>query len=288
MTRTKRPRPLLFPLAFVAAAVVATSLLASTADARPYVLITNSRPKCVTVTATADSTIVVEYDTPDVTLMEDLEKDGAVDKEKDDQKGPPGSGKDYQWYKDNQRRLEMMKKNMGRMSDITISLTEKGDTVGAATARWRNKVGGQKSLATEKLEVKAKTGQMRLDTTKDGEVEVCVQSLTASHAVPSRVSLNVWEDQQKKKAADAEEEAEKKAEEHLSVVEGTTKALLRKADAILRTADYAKQQEYEFHQQSLAMNRASHYWPMIHVAILFITGVTFAHHMVSFFKTHHI
>uniref|UniRef100_A0A7S4HZV1 GOLD domain-containing protein n=2 Tax=Odontella aurita TaxID=265563 RepID=A0A7S4HZV1_9STRA len=261
--------------------LVATAFQLASSD--PYMLLTNARPKCVQITATQDSTIIINYEAPDLVILEELEKELKIDEEEPDDNIPPGSGRDAMWYQRNKQRLAAMRMNMGQSSDFVITAAEKSDMDQANRARWRR---GQNTqpLARIREDIKAKSGQVKVDTTQDGKMDICSQSLSASHAKPIMVGLWIVEDTQKKNEA----EAEKKASQHLNVIEGTTKALIRKMDMILRTADFAKEQEYEFHQKSLAMNRASHYGPMIRVVVLFITGFTFAHHIVNFFKTHHI
>eukprot|EP00567_Pseudictyota_dubia_P008389 CAMPEP_0197440776 /NCGR_PEP_ID=MMETSP1175-20131217/7198_1 /TAXON_ID=1003142 /ORGANISM="Triceratium dubium, Strain CCMP147" /LENGTH=237 /DNA_ID=CAMNT_0042970947 /DNA_START=175 /DNA_END=888 /DNA_ORIENTATION=- len=236
--------------------------------------------------ATQESTVVVNYDIPDLVVVETLEEAFKKEEVEPDDNIPPGSGRDAQWFQRNQQKLAAMKRNLDQTRDVSISVNEKldADDNVQPRARWKRGQGTPKPLARVREELKTNTGQVKVDTTKDGAIDVCVQSLSANFNKPVRVSMWIEEDAQKK----AEAEAEKKATEHLNIVEGTTKALIRKMDMILRTADFAKEQEFEFHQKSIAMNRASHYWPMIRVAVLFITGFTFAHHIVSFFKTHHI
>jgi hypothetical protein len=36
------------------------------------------------------------------------------------------------------------------------------------------------------------------------------------------------------------------------------------------------------------MNRASQYWPIIHLVVLLVTGFTQANHIIRFFKSRHI
>ena len=61
-----------------------------------------------------------------------------------------------------------------------------------------------------------------------------------------------------------------------------------KVGMLLTNADSAKDQEVEFFEQSMAMNRSSSYWPMIHILVLLATGFTQVNHIIRFFKTRHI
>ena len=71
-------------------------------------------------------------------------------------------------------------------------------------------------------------------------------------------------------------------------MENTLSSLVSKTEMILRQADYAKQLEVEFHEQSIAMSKASQWWPMLQLSVLLITGFTQANHIIQFFKKHHI
>ena len=148
----------------------------------------------------------------------------------------------------------------------------------------------------------------------EGLIEVCVQSLSANPRAPTRYALNITqrptddddeeEEGRGQTAAEREAAAQAKAEEQRKLKIGSQEqmharrsvsrlssevlSLDRKVQTILSNADYAKEQEIEFHEQSIAMNRASQYWPVIQLAVLIVTGFTQANHIVRFFKTRNI
>ena len=144
-----------------------------------------------------------------------------------------------------------------------------------------------------------------------GMVEICVQSILASTRKPARFYiriLDVASDQEYDNGLDdnddddrvsrkQQEQAKTKDPDHLEHTEITTKmsrlerdlqTLQNRVKACLNNADYNKEQEALFHEQSISMNRASKYWPIIQLTVLIVTGFTQANHIVRYLKSHHI
>ncbi|GMH69137.1 hypothetical protein TrLO_g1998 [Triparma laevis f. longispina] len=53
---------------------------------------------------------------------------------------------------------------------------------------------------------------------------------------------------------------------------------------IINEADYMKLTEVEFHDQSVKMNSASVWWPVIQILVLLVTGIAWTVHLTSFFR----
>jgi hypothetical protein len=156
-------------------------------------------------------------------------------------------------------------------------------------------------------ELTQREGSIQFQTGEDdGTVDICVQSIIANKNNPTRVSLNVTMDV----TADAKEESppqeggepaqeggEKKEGEllapdsvkaQMSRLERDLQTLSNRVKAILNNADFNKDQEVAFHEQSVAMSRASTYWPAIQLVVLLVTGFTQANHIVRYMKSRHI
>ena len=56
----------------------------------------------------------------------------------------------------------------------------------------------------------------------------------------------------------------------------------------LSEADFAKERDSVYHTKTDAMNKATTFWPIMHVCILLATGFTQANHIVQFFKKRRI
>jgi hypothetical protein len=145
----------------------------------------------------------------------------------------------------------------------------------------------------------AKKGNIKFTTVMDGKVSICVQSLTASSISPNPISLRITEFPAREEVVSPPKEAEttvlkvdnqsqRRAKEYLSQMEKTPTSLISKTEMILRQADFAKELEEEFHEQSIAMNKASQWWPIVQLCVLLVTGFTQANDMVQFFRKHHI
>lgn len=131
-------------------------------------------------------------------------------------------------------------------------------------------------------EIKAKAGTIKHTIEEDGEVSVCVRASPASSKNPMRFGLSV------QTGKSNSEMAKRRDAEHLSGLEVHLERLTEEMEEILDEADFAKEREMVFHNQSRSMAQASMYWPMLHLSVLAITGVTMANHIVRFFKSRHI
>ena len=155
--------------------------------------------------------MVVRYEAPDLVALDGLDEDGTSDRINADitttnlgpdearkdaaNKDRGGSGLDQQWNK----RAHEAKKGTTKATDMGIQITEKGDdTVSQARSRHRfakfKKEGRQKPPNKVNQDITAPTGTVIMEATRGGAVEICVQSLSASHARPSLLHLSVTED----------------------------------------------------------------------------------------------
>jgi hypothetical protein len=187
---------------YISLLIAASLVLPPVVEARPYLLLNNPRPKCIEVTATEGINVVVRYEAPDLVALDGLDEDGTSDRVDNDitatnlgpdearrdaaNKDRGGSGLDQQWNK----RAREAKKGTTKATDMGIQITEKGDeTVSQARSRHRfakyKKEGRQKPPNKINQDITAPTGTVIMEATRDGVVEICVTSLSASHARPS-------------------------------------------------------------------------------------------------------
>ncbi|KAL3806083.1 hypothetical protein ACHAXA_006217 [Cyclostephanos tholiformis] len=252
-------------------AILAMAFVALSA-ADPMILITNSQPKCMFVDAPADVILNIQYEAPDLVMPADLEKEG--------------TGVDPRSF----RRFR---------TTITIYPYDNGENHHGRHGHNRDPRAQQEKFITD---LNAKKGNVEYITKQDGQVSICVQSLTASAINPTPISLRVTESAAgeesvgpgKEATSDVapgqqlDSESQRNAKVHFSQMEKTLSSLISKTDMILKQADYAKELEVEFHEQSIAMNKASQWWPILQLSVLLITGFTQANHMIQFFRKHHI
>lgn len=253
--------------------LLAVALALALAAADPMILLMNAQAKCMSVEVPADSLLTIDYEAPDLVLPADM-------KEED---GKPVDPRSFRRFR----------------TTITVSQSGGRENHHGRHAQNRNdRRAQQQDKVTKDLE--AKTGSVEYVTKYDGAVNICVQSLTASSISPTPISLRVSESpsgeesvgeappEKKASGEELDSESQRNAKEHFSQMEKTLSGLISKTDMILRQADYAKELEVEFHEQSIAMNRASQWWPIVQLCVLLVTGFTQANHMVQFFRKHHI
>lgn len=240
--------------------------LAALSAADPMMLLMNAQAKCISVEVPADSLLTVDYEAPDLVLPEDMKHEQG--------------NKNY-----NPRRFR---------TTIIISQTGGRDNRHGRAQNRKNK--------PEKVvkDLETKKGSVEYETKYDGTVNICVQSVAATSANPTPISLRVSESpagddsvgktpsDKKSPGEELDSESQRNAKEHFSQMEKTLSGLIKKTDMILRQADYAKELEVEFHEQSIAMHKASQWWPILQLCVLLVTGFTQANHMVQFFRKHHI
>jgi len=272
------------------------AIAAGMAAAAPLILLISSQPKCMSVEAPADAILTVEYEAPDFVPASERDPDGPEPTEK--------------WARDRKRK--------SLHTFISIYPDEQAVANSRRNHRNRNKIIDQRRRSREgkqdggpgekvKHDVTSKTGSVDFTTLDDGKVMICVQALAASSVNPFPVSIKVTESPAGSESVGSgreaqapghpgataaenllDSESQKNAKEHFSMMEQMLSRLISKTDMILRQADYAKELEVDFHEQSIAMNRASQWWPIVQLCVLLMTGFTQANHMIQFFKKHHI
>lgn len=255
------------------ALLITAALATTTISAEPMLLLMNAQPKCVSVEAPADAKLNIDYEAPDLILPNSNGPDGQ-----------PVDPRSFRKYR----------------TTITIEQDdERGYHHGRHDPRRpKTPDGGNNAKIVRDLD--KKKGSIIYDSQYDGKISICVQSLTASAISPTPISLRVYESPDLEgfetvgtgavahEKVELDSQSQQNAKEHFSQMERTLSSLISKTDMILRQADYAKELEVEFHDQTIAMNKASQWWPIVQLCVLLVTGFTQANHMISFFRKHHI
>lgn len=125
-----------------------------------------------------------------------------------------------------------------------------------------------------------KKGNYMFRVPLDGEVEVCIRASTASSKAPLLFGLSVDYLSEVPRLLSDED-----MNHHWTHMEEEIRHLLGSMKNIQKSADYSKNRESAFHEQTIAMHSASMWWPIVHVSVLIITGFTQATHIVRFFKS---
>lgn len=146
----------------------------------------------------------------------------------------------------------------------------------------KNKLNVNTLTPTEKR-VTQKKGRVVYETQQNGQVEVCLRAGMASSQNPMRFALQV--EKETEVHAHVETEDVTDADRHLTHMELEMKHLMASMKNIIAEADFSKERETHFHQQTLSMHAASMWWPIVQLCVLLLTGFTQANHVVRFLKS---
>jgi len=127
----------------------------------------------------------------------------------------------------------------------------------------------------------------------DGLVEICVQSLSASQESPSRVALNITT---KVEPTEKEETPPPVMDQGQAMrlrletnrIGGELTRMEMRTREIMANAEYARDRELSFHEQSISLNKAVRYWPMFRILILVFAGYLQVSHVIQYMKSRHI
>lgn len=176
------------------------------------------------------------------------------------------------------------------MNDVSIAMFQKFDSERDMRNR-RHREDGSSERGTQRLReiIKEKHGTLTfLSSPRDhAPVEICIQCMTATPKTPARFSMKVDMEPYVDPAIEAARHRDN-IHETVSSIETELQGLERKLGTIMNLAEWAKQEEIKVHSRSIAISRASVYWPIIHIAVLIAAAYTQASHVAKFFKKHHI
>lgn len=199
-------------------------------------------------------------------------------------------GLDSEYKRRYQRKLERMRDRAPQ--DLTLTVSQKVQNI--STER-RNDEQGRPYGVGRMREDCQKEGSLLFQTAEeDGNVNVCIHAVGASIDKPMRIWIDVVVDEDL--ATDSYEPMDQEAmmkqagqvKETVTKLEREMQTLTNRVRTIINSADYNKDQEVEFHEHSVAMNRAASYWPIIRLVFLFITALAQVNHIIGFMKAKRI
>jgi emp24/gp25L/p24 family/GOLD len=152
--------------------------------------------------------------------------------------------------------------------------------------------GDLKGTGRLRQQLDARTGvlQFQTDHRDAGLLEVCVQSFSAKHDAPSRVSVLVRRKSESRVGGitSSGEEDVRKLSMLSNVISADLTRFEQRARELGANSDQARDQEKEFHGQSIKLNRAVKYWPIFRMVVLVVGGYAQVTHVVRFMKSRHI
>ena len=129
---------------------------------------------------------------------------------------------------------------------------------------------------------------------EDAIVDVCIRASKASPRYPMLFHLRLEEmDEEVLDEFEQEKAAQKRppllgVEHHWSFMETQLDRIEHEMHIIIKEANFFRERDALYHQQTDDLHKATLFWPMLHCCILLLTGFTQANHIISFFKARRI
>jgi len=129
--------------------------------------------------------------------------------------------------------------------------------------------------------LKEPSGHIDFTTDNDGFYLVCLRQVLkkeqeGGHPVRFKMSINY--------GYDAEHYEKLAKERSFDAVNLDVRKLNDMLDMTLSEADYQKHKEVDYHEETVSINLAALWWPMLQISILMITGIFQVQHLKHFFK----
>lgn len=153
--------------------------------------------------------------------------------------------------------------------------------------RHRKQAGAHRDPPPVSHELKAKEGTFVHTVRQDSEVVICIRATSAGAKHPQRLSMRL-EEMGDEEPPESDHPPSQNVDQHLSFMEQQFDRIESQMHAVLREADFARERDSIYHTKTDAMNKATIFWPIVHVGILLVTGFTQANHIVQFFKKRRI
>ena len=161
-------------------------------------------------------------------------------------------------------------------------------------ARLNNLAGKRKPKAVSQ-EIKEVSGSfLHRIREEDAIVELCIRTSKASAKNPMLFHIRVEEMEEDMLDEFEQEKAAKNgvplanAEHHWSFMETQLDRIEHEMHNIIKEADFFRERDALYHQQTDDLHKATLFWPILHCCILAVTGFTQANHIISFFKQRRI
>jgi len=134
--------------------------------------------------------------------------------------------------------------------------------------------------------LKKKSGDLIHKVEVDGEAKICVRASSASTENYMRFAIQIDMEDADKYPDNTANKGD--LDGNLSHMEMEMKRITNGMKTILSEADFSKEREAVFHQNTESMHAASIFWPIVQTCVLIMTGFTQARHIVTFFQQRRI
>lgn len=258
---------MLFPLCvFVFIFVCSTNEIIKVSGS-PQFLVVSGKPKCISAEVPKETTVRIHYEAPDID----------VDKESN-QYSPT--------------YITLVETPIETVEEQRLE-----HAANDATAKQRKQIQERAKRKPKPVsqEITDYYGSFIHNThVEDAVVNVCIRASRASPQHPMLFHLRLEEldedvmDEFQQEKHDQIQPPLIGVEHHWSFMETQLNRIEHEMHTIIREADFFRERDALYHQQTDDLHKATLFWPVLHCCILVLTGFTQANHIISFFKTRRI
>lgn len=234
----------------------------------PHFVVTSGKPKCFNVEVPKQTTIKIHYEAPDVDV-------------------------DTESKKYSPTYMTLMENPIDTLEELRME--HETDDVHAAQRKkqldWHQK---NKPKAVSQ-EINEYSGFfLHHSHVEDSIVNVCIRASKANERSPMFFHVRVEELEEDELDEFEKEKSEGKhaplldVEHHWSFLETQLNRIEHEMRTIIREADFFRERDALYHQQTDDLHEATLFWPVLHCCILLLTGFTQANHIIHFFKSRRI
>lgn len=241
------------------------STLAGVVHGTPHFFVNSGKPRCFAVEVPRETTIQLHYEAPDIDTAT-----GSVDY------APTF--------------ITILEKAVETVEEQRLEHANDAESLKARRAMIADRVRHNVRPVSKEITETAGSFTHTMNS-DDAVVEVCVRASNAGKENPMMFHLRVEELEEDVLDAFQQEKAKLlnspplvNAEHHWSFMETQLNRIDHEMKTITREADFFRERDALYHQQTDDLHKATLFWPMLHCCILALTGFTQANHIISFFK----
>lgn len=235
----------------------------------PHFVVSIVSPKCHSVEVPKETMVKIHFEAPDIDL------------EKESKKYAPS------YITLLEKPIETLEEQRLERATDAESLAQRKALLSNLAKKYKPKV-----VSQELTEVSGSF--LHKIHTEDAVVDVCIRAPKATLENPMFFHIRVEEleeevlDEFEKEKAAANGVPSLGAEHHWSFMETQLDRIEHEMHNIIKEADFFKERDALYHQQTDDLHKATLFWPILHCCILAVTGFTQANHIIIFFKKRRI
>jgi len=254
---------------FLLWAIVWSCVSLDAAHGLPQFIVSSGKAKCVSVEVPRETMVKIHYEAPD------------IDTDSNSGKYAPS------YITLIEKPIETLQEQRLEQATDAKSMKQRRTQLNDLTKRLHPKPVSQ--------EIKEFAGSfLHRIHAEDAVVKVCIRASKATQQNPMLFHIRVEEldedvlDEFEQQKADQNGVPLLGAEHHWSFMETQLDRIEHEMHTIIKEADFSRERDALYHQQTDDLHKATLFWPILHCCILVLTGITQANHIISFFKQRRI